>query len=95
MDNIKKADIHIIVSKDQGYKAFTDFNKKCNNPNRKILQISTDRELLDILKNVNEENKKIELEKAEENKPITPDIVAEEWVEPTTNKNKAFILPGS
>ena len=95
MDNIKKADIHIIVSKDQGYKAFTDFNKKCNNPNRKILQISTDRELLDILKNVNEENKKIELEKAEENKPITPDTVAEEWVEPTTNKNKTFILPGS
>lgn len=95
MDNIKKADIHIIVSKDQGYKAFTDFNKKCNNPNRKVLQISTDRELLDILKNVNEENKKIELEKAEENKPITPDTVAKEWVEPTTNKNKTFILPGS
>lgn len=59
------------------------------------MQISTDRELIDILKNVNEENKKIELEKAEENKPITPDIVAEEWVEPTTNKNKPFILPGS
>ena len=86
MDNIKKADIHIIVSKDQGYKAFTDFNKKCNNPNRKVLQISTDRELIDILKNVNEENKKIELEKAEENKPITPDTVTEEWVEPIIDK---------
>ena len=91
MDNIKKADIHIIVSKDQGYKAFTDFNKKCNNPNRKVLQISTDRELLDILKNVNEENKKIELEKAKANKPITPNTimqeeVTEEWVEPIIDK---------
>ena len=85
MDNIKKADVHIIVSKDQGYKAFTDFNKKCNNPNRKVLQISTDRELLDILKPINEENEKIALEKAEENKPIIPEVI-EEWVDPIIDK---------
>ena len=86
MDNIKKADIHIIISKDQGYKAFTDFNKKCNNPNRKVLQISTDRELLDILKNVNEENEKIALEKTEETKPITPNTVTEEQVDTIIDK---------
>lgn len=86
MDNIKKADVHIIISKDQGYKAFTDFNKKCNNPNRKILQISTEKELVDILKPINAENEKIELEKAEENKPITPDTIPEEWVDPITDR---------
>lgn len=91
MNNIKKADVHIIISKDQGYKAFTDFNKKCNNPNRKVLQISTDRELLDILKPINAENEKIEKLKAEENKPIKPDAitqeeVTEEWVDPITDK---------
>lgn len=80
MDNIKKADVHIIISKDQGYKAFTDFNKKCNNPNRKILQISTEKELVDILKPINAENEKIALEKAEETKPITPNTVTEEQV---------------
>lgn len=75
MDNIKEADIHIIVSKDQGYKAFTDFNKKCNNPKRKVLQISTDRELIEILKSVNAENERIAALKAEENKPITPETI--------------------
>lgn len=75
IDNIKKADIHIIISHDNGYKAFTDFNKKCNNPNRKVLQISTEKELCDILKNVNAENEKIELEKAEESKPINPEMI--------------------
>ena len=75
MDNIKEADIHIIVSKDQGYKAFTDFNKKCNNPKRKVLQISTDKELIEILKSVNAENERIAALKAEENKPITPETI--------------------
>lgn len=75
MDNIKEADIHIIVSKDQDYKAFTDFNKKCNNPKRKVLQISTDRELIEILKSVNAENERIATLKAEENKPITPETI--------------------
>lgn len=75
MDNIKEADIHIIVSKDQGYKAFTDFNKKCNNPKRKVLQISTDRELIEILKSVNAENERIAALKAEENKPIKPETI--------------------
>lgn len=91
MDNIKKANVHIIISKDQGYKAFTDFNKKCNNPNRKVLQVSTEKELIDILKNVNAENEKIEKLKAEENKPIKPDTitqeeVTEEWVDPIIDK---------
>ena len=86
MDNIKEADIHVIVSKDQGYKAFTDFNQKCNNPDRKVLQISNEQELIAILKSVNAENERIALLKAEENKPITPDTVTEEWVEPIIDK---------
>ena len=64
-------------------KAFTDFNKKCNNPKRQVLQISTEKELVNILKSVNAENEKIALLKAEENKPIKPDIVTNEWVDPT------------
>ena len=83
MDNIKEANVHIIVSRDNGYKAFTDFNQKCNNPKRQILQISTEQELIEILKNVNAENEKIALLKAEENKPIKPDMVTDEWIDPT------------
>lgn len=63
MDNINKADIHIIVSNDNGYKAFTDFNKKCNQKDKAIYQISTEQELCTILKEVNTHNanvKKIE-----------------------------------
>lgn len=77
MDNIKEADIHIIVSKDQGYKAFTDFNQKCNNPDRKVLQISIEQELIEILKSVNAENERIALLKAEEDKPIRPEMTTD------------------
>lgn len=63
MDNINKADIHIIVSKDNGYKAFTDFNKRCNKKDKVIYQISAEQELCTILKEVNAHNanvKKVE-----------------------------------
>lgn len=56
MDNINKADIHIIISKDNGFKAFTDFNKKCNQKDKTIYQISTEQELCTILKEVNAHN---------------------------------------
>lgn len=63
MDNINKADIHIIVSKDNGFKAFTDFNKRCNKKDKVICQISAEQELCTILKEVNAHNanvKKVE-----------------------------------
>lgn len=56
MDNINKADVHIIVSKDNGYKAFTDFNKRCNKKDKTIYQISAEQELCTILKEVNAHN---------------------------------------
>lgn len=68
MDNINKADVHIIISKDNGYKAFTDFNKKCNKDDKAIYQVSTEQELESILKAVNVYNHNIKTE----NKAINP-----------------------